>query len=355
MYDTSNRLAINDEIHAMTISGLGPHGERAAPPERIALFPDDIAAARARRFRVAIVLHTLASDWAKQQIAGIMSTFGDCETAVIEVIDCAFAPEAQIAALDRLRAEKPDAIISIPVANSTVADAHRRVSKAGIRLLLLDNVPTGLLPGSDYVALISADNFGLGTIAAAFLAERLVQGTAVGVLSYHAEFFATNEREIAFNKWMLTNRPDIRLHVRKFDSIQTAGADALALMSDHADLAGFFVVWDTPAMEVVKALERAGCRLPVTTVDLGREAAINLASDGMICGIGAQQPYLQGIAVAQTCVLALLGKQTPDWVALPGLAVSSDNVVESFQKVWRKQAPREVLVSAKLLKNPSAP
>jgi ribose transport system substrate-binding protein len=337
----------------MTISGLGPHGERAAPPERIALFPDDIASARAARFRVAIVLHTTASDWAKQQVAGIMATFGDCETAVIEVVDCAFTPEAQIAALDRLRGEKPDAIISIPVANSTVADAHRRVSQEGIRLLLLDNVPTGLLPGSDYVALVSADNFGLGTIAASFLAARLAKGAAVGILSYHAEFFATNEREIAFDKWMRMDRPDIRLHVRKFDSIQTAGQDALALISAEPGLAGLFVVWDTPAMEVVKALKRAGHHLPVTTIDLGREAAIDLASDGMICGIGAQQPYLQGIAVAQTCVLALLGKQTPDWVALPGLAVSSENVVESFQKVWRKQAPREVLVSAKLVQGNS--
>jgi ribose transport system substrate-binding protein len=346
-----HRHAIINEIHAMTISGLGPHGERAAPPERIALLSDDLARARAARFRVAIVLHTMTSDWAKQQIAGIIATFSDCDIAVIEVVDCAFAPEAQISALDRLRAEKPDAIISIPVANSTVAEAHRRVSQTGIRLLLLDNVPTGLLPGSDYVALVSADNFGLGTIAASFLAERLAQGATVGVLSYHSEFFATNEREIAFDKWMRKNRPDLRVSVRKFDSIQTAGQDALALVSDQPELAGLFVVWDTPAMEAVKALARAGYHLPVATVDLGREAAIDLASDGMICGIGAQQPYLQGIAVAQTCVLALLGKQTPDWVALPGLAVSSDNVVESFQKVWRKQAPREVLISAKLVKD----
>ena len=31
----------------MTISGLGPHGERAAPPERVSLLPDDRAAAKA--------------------------------------------------------------------------------------------------------------------------------------------------------------------------------------------------------------------------------------------------------------------------------------------------------------------
>ena len=31
----------------MTISGLGPHGERAAPPERVALLPEDCAEAKA--------------------------------------------------------------------------------------------------------------------------------------------------------------------------------------------------------------------------------------------------------------------------------------------------------------------
>lgn len=333
----------------MTISGLGPHGERAAPPERIALFPDDVAAARAAHFRVAVVLHTMTSDWAKQQIAGIMATFGDCETAVIEIVDCGFAPEAQIAALDRLCEEKPDAIISIPVANSAVASAHRRVSQAGISLLLLDNVPTGLLPGSDYVALVSADNFGLGTLAASMLSGRLAQNSAIGILSYNSDFFATNEREIAFGKWMGIHRPDVRLRVTKFDTIQTAGQAAFNLVKETPDLAGLFVVWDTPAMEAVKMLARKGCNVPIVTVDLGHDAAVDLSSGGMICGIAAQQPYQQGLAVAQACVLALLGKPVPGWVALPGLAVSDHNVVENFQKVWRKLAPREALISARLV------
>lgn len=55
-------------------------------------------------------------------------------------------------------------MISLPVANAKVADAHARVSAAGIKLVLLDNVPTGLLPGKDYVSLVSADNFGLGGV-----------------------------------------------------------------------------------------------------------------------------------------------------------------------------------------------
>ena len=327
----------------MSISGLGPHGERAAPPERVALRLEDIAAARAARFRVAVVLHTLQSDWSKQQLAGIASTLGSCAIAVVDVVDCGFDPQVQAAALDRLRAERPDAIISIPVANTAVAEAHRRVSEAGLRLLLLDNVPTGMLPGTDYTALVSADNFGLGRIGAELLAPLLPKGGTAGLLAYDADFFATNEREIAFRQWMRTNRPDVSVETRKFTSIGDSGTEALALLQRTPDIAGMFVVWDTPAIEAELAIARQGLRTPITTIDLGQEAGISLANGGMICGVGAQQPYLQGIAVAQATALALLGRPTPSWIALPGLAVRSENVIESYQLVWQTPAPREVI------------
>ena len=66
----------------MTIAGLGPHGERAAPPERVSLLPEDIAAARAETRRVAIVLHTLDGDWTRLQISGMLGVFGDCGVVV---------------------------------------------------------------------------------------------------------------------------------------------------------------------------------------------------------------------------------------------------------------------------------
>ena len=55
----------------MTIAGLSPHGERASAPERVLLLPEDMERARASGLRVAVVLHTLESDWAKQQLSGI--------------------------------------------------------------------------------------------------------------------------------------------------------------------------------------------------------------------------------------------------------------------------------------------
>lgn len=327
----------------MTISGLGPHGERAAPPERISLLPDDRIAAKSAGWRVAIVLHTLESDWAKQLVAGMVGIFGDCGAAVVDVVDCGFSPERQTAELDRLTADRPDAIISLPVANEQVAAAHARVSAAGIKLVLLDNAPTGLLPGKHYTALVSADNFGLGKIAAAGLSPHISDGSEVGVLGFSADFFATNEREIAFTKWLQANRPDITPRVRRFARIEDAADAAQALLHDHPALAGLFVIWDTPALAVADALDARGVTLPMATVDLGEVAAIRLAKGDLIRCIAAQRPFQQGVASAQTVILCLLGRPVPAWIALPGIGVTRDNVVESFQTVWRQPAPREVL------------
>ena len=334
----------------MTIEGLGPHGERASAPERVLLLPEDKAQARAAGLRVAIVLHTLASDWAKQQLAGIVGTLGDCGVAVIDVVDCGFTPEVQIEALDRLIREAPDAIISLPVANATVASAHARVSAAGIKLILLDNAPTGLLPGVDYVSLISADNFGLGKMAAEGLAAQLGEEADVGVLGYDSDFFATNEREIAFVKWMRINRPRHRLHVARFPSLSGAAETALALVRKNPGIKGLFVVWDTPAIAVAAALAEAGLSLSIATVDLGKEAAISLSGGGPIVAIAAQQPFRQGQTAASITVTALLNRIAPAWIALPGVAVTTTNVVECFQSIWRSPAPREVLRQQNLLR-----
>ena len=334
----------------MTISGLGPHGERAAPPERVALLPEDRDGAKARGFRVAVVMHTLESDWAHQQLSGMVGTFGDCGTAVTHVIDCGFSPEAQERALDGLLAQKPDAVISLPVANEEVALAHSRLAEAGIKLVLLDNAPTGLLPGRHYGTLVSADNFGLGKIAAESLSAHLPPGADVGLLGYAADFFATNERELAFTKWIRANRSDVTIRQGHFGRIDEAARRTEAMLDDHPDLAGLFVVWDTPALKAAEVLRRRSRRLPIATVDLGEEAAISLAQGAEIAVIAAQQPYLQGVAAAQTTILTLLGKLTPAWIALPGIAVTRDNVVESYQRIWRRAAPQSVLQALGLIR-----
>lgn len=327
----------------MAIIGLGPHGERAAPPERVVLLPNDIAAARRRNFRVAIVMHTLESDWSKQLVQGIIGTLGDAGAIVVEVVDCGFSSEAQIRALKRIQMMRLDCVISLPIASDNVAEAHSNISATGTRLVLIDNVPSGLLPSKDYASLVSADNYGLGMMAAEMLSEHVPQGGRIALLGYDSEFFATNEREISFSRWIATKRPDIQTRSYRFDSLRAVGQLAQDLLSQREKPSGIFVVWDTPCVEVLKAMELSDVSVPTTTIDLGSEVATSLAQKGAVKGIAAQRPFQQGEAIGKTCVTNLLGRKCPDWIALPGLAVQQSNVAESFQAVWRMPAPRAIL------------
>jgi ribose transport system substrate-binding protein len=171
----------------------------------------------------------------------------------------------------------------------------------------------------------------------------------VGLLGYAADFFATNEREIAFSQWMQTRRPDVTICHEAFARIEEAAPKTEALLAAHPDLAGLFVVWDTPALHAAEVLMRYKKPIAMATVDLGEQVAIGLAQGAPFAVIAAQQPYLQGVAAAQTTILTLLNRLTPAWIALPGISVTRENVVESFQRIWRSPAPQSVLKAVGLI------
>jgi ribose transport system substrate-binding protein len=332
---------------AMSIAGLGPHGERAVPAGQIRLTEAASRAARSRRFSVAVVLHTTISDWSKQELAGIAATLGLHSAALVEVVDCNFDIDLQIAALQRLADAPVDAVISIPIGNARVAEAHRALTRSGRKLVLLDNAPIGMLPGTDYASVVSTDNFGLGQSCAAMLSPHIPHGGAAGILGYGIDFFATHEREIAFRKWMGTNRPDVTLVRERFSELEGAGPAVLEMVHKTPDLAGIFAVWDVPAMKAVRALEQVERHIPVTTVDLGNDVALDMARQGMIKGVSAQMPYDQGSAAARVTLATLLGLPVPPWVALPGLEVTQFNVVEAYQVIWHFPAPRAIIDSTR--------
>jgi ribose transport system substrate-binding protein len=327
----------------MPISGLGPHGETAQSPDRLRISAEDAERARQGKFRVAVVLHTTKSDWAKQHLVGIAKTLGDHGAAIIEVVDCNFDAAIQNASFERLVHARPDAIISLPVGNTVMADSYRKASKAGIKLILLDNVPTGLLPGKDYVSLVSADNFGLGQIGAELLSPHISSNAGVGILSYRKDFYATNEREIAFRRWIETNRPDVVVRQGKFDEPSRAGETLNQLLELHPNLSGIFAVWDEAAIPAMTMMQANGKTLPMTTIDLGEEAAQALAEGTILKGVGSQRPYDQGVAAARATLLSLIDRQPPPWLALPGLAVSRENIIESYQVIWHMPPPPKLV------------
>ena len=80
----------------------------------------------------------------------------------------------------------------------------------------------------------------------------------------------------------------------------------------------------------------------ITTIDLGENVAINMAGDGFVKGLGAQRPFDQGVAEAILAGYGLLGKEAPDFVALPALPVSKENLLEAWKTVYRAEASDKI-------------
>lgn len=323
----------------MPTIGLGPHGERAFPADKLVLTDAEAEQARAGHFAAAIVLHTTTSDWSRQELAGIIATLGHHGATVTEIIDCGFEKEKQNRELLRLAAAPIHAVISLPIGSSGILEGHRAIADAGKKLVLLDNAPSGLRPGVEYLSVSSADNFGLGAIAAELTSPYVPDLGVAGILTYEAEFFVTNEREIAFRKWMGAQRPDVTLVRGRFGKVEDAGAAYERLLAENDDLDCLFVAWDVPALRVLSAIRQGARSLPMITVDLGNEIAAELRKDGPLKGIAAQRPYDQGAAAASAVLLGLIGRSPPAWISSTGLKVTRDNLREAYEAVWHAPAP----------------
>jgi ribose transport system substrate-binding protein len=333
-----------------SIVGSGPFGEKPSTVDSVKLTPEQADKAKAAKFKVGVVMQTMDIDWSKLVVAGITDTLKKYDAELVAVTNPNFQADKQIAQIGDMIQLKPQAIISIPVDNTATAAAYKTISDAGIKLILMHQVPQGLKYPADYQAVISPDNRGNGQVAAQILSAHIPDKGVVGVVDFGVDFFTTNERTRQVKEWFAKNRPDVTLKQVDFIDTTKAGDVAANFLTANPDINGLFVVWDAPAMQVASALRAQGKDLPITTIDLGIEAGIELASCGLVKGIAAQQPYDQGVAEAEAAIQVLLGNQPPPWIALPAVPVLPSNLTQSYKNVFHEDPPAE-LVSACVAEN----
>ena len=330
----------------------GPHGETAAPATSADMTADEIAAVKAKHLTAAIVMHYGGNDWATAQIAGLKSEFGKLGIKVIATTDANFKPDQQVSQLETVMTQKPDLIVSIPTDPVATESAYKAVAAAGTKLVFMDNVPNGMTAGKDYVADVSADNYGNGVVSAYELAKALGGKGKIGVIFHQADFFVTKQRYEGFKETITKEFPKIKIvqetGIAGPDFAGQAQVAASAMLTKHADLAGIWGVWDVPAEGVLAAARAAGnTDLKVATEDLGTNVAIALAKNQLVVGLGAQRPFDQGVTEARLGALALLGKTVPAYVAVPALPVDHDNVLDAWQQVYHAAPPASVQNSFK--------
>ncbi len=346
----SGPITINPDLpKGKEILSKGPHGETAVDASTLQLTEEETAKIKEGKYKAAIVMHYAGNDWSTAQINGLKATFKRMGIEVVAVTDAQFKAEKQVSDIETVLAKKPDLIVSIPVDAVSTADAYKKAAEAGVKLVFMDNAPSGLEAGKDYVSVVSADNYGNGVEAADIMAEKLGEKGKIGVVYHDADFFVTKQRTEAFEKTIKEKYPNIEIVARGGITDANQGEKvASGLLTKNPDLDGIFAVWDVPAEGVLAAARTAGKdKLAITTIDLGTNVALEIAQDGIIKGLGAQLPYDQGIAEAILAGYALLGKEAPAYVAVPSLSVTKENVLDSWKLVYHTDAPESIQNSAK--------
>jgi len=333
------------------VMSTGPSGEAPSPASAVTLSDDELAKVKGMHATAAIVLHYGGNDWSRAQVEGLKAEFAALGIDVIAVTDAGFKPETQVADIETVMAKKPSIIVSIPVDPVSEAGAYKKAADAGVKLVFMDNVPKGLVAGKDYVSVVSADNYGNGVAAGLLMAKFLKGKGNIGAVFHAADFFVTKQRYQGFQK-AISEFPDIKI----VEAQGIAGPDfsgdadkvASAMLTAHPNIDGVWAVWDVPAEGVISAARSAGKdNLVITTEDLGENVAINMAQGSYVKGLGAQRPYDQGVTEAKLGAYGLLAKKAPDYVALPSLAVTKDNLMDAWKAVYHTDAPADVKSSMK--------
>jgi len=332
---------------ASKVLSLGPNGESPQPASAVSLSADELAKIKGMKATAALVFHYGGNDWSQAQIDGLKTQFAAMGINVIAVTDAGFKPEKQVSDIETVMAQKPNIIVSIPTDPVATAAAYKAAADAGVKLVFMDNVPKGLAVGKDYVSVVSADNYGNGVAAAHLMAKALGQKGDIGIVFHAADFFVTRQRYDAFKKTITDEYPDIKIVAEQGiggpDFSGDAEKAASAMLTSNPSIKGIWAVWDVPAEGVISAARTAGRNdLIITTIDLGENVAIDIASGGFVKGLGAQRPYDQGVTEAMLAGYGLIGKKAPDYVALPALPVSKDNLLDAWQTVYHKAATDKI-------------
>jgi ribose transport system substrate-binding protein len=339
---SSGPLTVNPELPDEQVIGTGPFGEQAVSAKELQLTEEELAKIKKGNYKAAIAMHYAGTTYMEAQLEAFKAAFDRMGIEIVGVTDAQFKPEKQVSDIETLLAKKPDILISVPVDPVSTAPAFKKAAEAGVKVVFMDGVAKDMKPGKDYVSIVTGDNAGNGRASAEIMADKLGGKGKIGVIYHDADFFVTNQRSDTFEKTIKEKYPNIKIVARGGITTPNDGEKvASGMLTQHPDLDGIFAVWDTPAEGALAAARTAGRNdLVIITTDLGVNVGLEIASDGIVKGLGAQLPYDQGLAEAIIAGYALIGKEAPPFIETPPVKVTKDNILEAWQLVYRKDAPK---------------
>ncbi|WP_058306012.1 LacI family DNA-binding transcriptional regulator [Gracilibacillus massiliensis] len=343
--ETKLQIPMNLSIHRSTqVIGKGPFGEKPVSPEELTFSSKDAELLKSNNFRVAISFHFGGTAWTRLYEDGIRHILTKYGVSIVSITDAHFDPELQVAQLEGLRIQKPDAIIAIPADDELTAKQFKSIAQE-TKLIFMSHVPEGI-EKNEYSACVSVNERESGYNTAVLLGNYFKEEDSVriGFIGHGAPFYGTHLRDAVAKDLIKSNFPNISIADEQyFYKIERTYEICKKMITDNPDIKGLYISWDHPALRAIEALKELGREdIAIFTFDLDNEIATYLAKDHMVKGLSTQRPYEQGLAVGLATAKALINKDKDKYIAVQPYTVEAQNLLKAWKDIMSEPAPSEI-------------
>ena len=327
--------------------GLGSRDLEPSDPETVELSDDQISELEEMDATTGIVFHYLKTAWVRLQQNGLEAQFDEIGIEIDSVQGANFEARTQANLVETLSGNDGiDAITSRPLSADTTSSAFQAAADAGKELVFMDDIPSQLDHPEDFASMVAADNRALGVISGHIMGEFVGEGDVM-MIGFANDVKSVNERESGFRQTIENEYEGIEIVEEvEFTDANNVQDMAQNIMTANPEAEGVWTAWDDPpGMQAVAAARESGKdpqEFHITTCDLGERSAQNMAEGGYIKGTGSQRPYDQGVSEANAIGQALLGNETPPYIAVPALAVTRENLLSAYETVFKSEPPEEI-------------
>lgn len=229
--------------------------------------------------------------------------------------------EEQIALVDRAIAERPDAIVFVPVHATAVNGSVRKINTCGIPLV---NILNRLSEGGR-VTFVGADDYRLAHDIASYLFRHIGGKGDIVIVEGVPAAITSRERLRGFRD-AAGDWPGIRIVATRTGDYQrdTARRVMAEILEELPRIEGILAANDSMALGIIDALESAGRRVPVIGVNAIPEAITEIKNGRLLATVDFDAMKIASIAT-EAAIRHLRGEAVPSEIELPVEIVDKSN------------------------------
>jgi len=242
----------------------------------------------------------------------------------------------QKALVKRAIAERPDAVVFVPVHATAMSGSVRKLNAAGIPTV---NYLNRLAEGR-FVTYVGSDDYRLARDIAAYLFQRIGGKGDIVIIEGIPGAVTSQERLRGFRD-AARDSPGIRIAASRVADYQqeTARRVTAELLAGPPHVDGILCANDVMALGAIEALEAAGRRVPLVGVNAIPEAIAEIKSGRLLATVDFDAMAISSIAT-EAAIRHLRGERVPAEIILPVRIVDAANYQPWDKPFEKRECPR---------------